>query len=86
MLKATAIEFKNSAPQKIHRLENLAKKTGLPFSEKQFDLFTELSKHYGRIRYPDISNVSYNTEAKVDPIITKGKELYAWTRKKLQNH
>src|SRR3990167_790746 len=84
ILKATEIELKNSAPQKIHRLENLAKKTGLPFSKKQYDHLSELSKHYSRVRYPDISNVSYNTKLKVEPIITNGKGLYIWIKDKLK--
>jgi HEPN domain-containing protein len=86
LLKAVAIEKKNIAPQKIHRLENLAAKTGLPFSKKQFDVLTDLSKHYSRVRYPDISNVSYNTKTKTEPILINGKEMYVWIQNEFKNH
>ena len=78
ILKASQIEFKDSAPQKIHRLENIAIKSGIRFTKSQLNTLTELSKHYSRVRYPDISKVSYNTKSKVEPIMKKGKELYQW--------
>lgn len=82
LLKAAIIEFADKAPQKIHRLENLAKESKIKFSQKQLKILTELSKHYSRVRYPDISQTSYNTKAKVMPIMESGKELYLWIRKK----
>lgn len=85
LLKAAIIEFTNKTPLKIHRLENLAKESKIRFSQNQLLELTELSKHYSRVRYPDISQESYNTKAKIKPIIESGKELYQWTRKKFIN-
>lgn len=85
LLKAAIIEFAERAPLKIHRLENLAKESKIKFSQKQLKVLTELSKHYSRVRYPDISQTSYNTKVKVMPIMESGKELYQWTRKKFIN-
>ena len=85
LLKAAIIEFSNKAPLKIHRLENLAKESKISFSQHQVKALTELSKHYSRVRYPDISQESYNTKAKVKSIMESGKELYQWIRKKFAN-
>ena len=60
ILKAAHVEIAKIAPKKIHRLENIAKESGLGISEEQYELLTDLSKHYSRVRYPDISGVSYN--------------------------
>ena|SRR3989344_5795580 len=85
ILKAAIVEFTKKAPKKIHRLENLAKESKLKISENQYDIFTDISKHYSRVRYPDISGVSYNTKKKVEPIMKSGKEIYLWIRKQLKN-
>ena len=76
---------KSKPPKKIHRLENIAHDTGIEFSDNQYEILTDLSKHYSRVRYPDISGVSYNTKAKALPIINKGKEMYLWIRERLKN-
>lgn len=85
LLKSAQVELTGKPPKKIHRLENIAHISGLVFSEKQYDVLTDLSKHYSRVRYPDISQISYNTKSKVESIITKGKELYLWIQNELKN-
>lgn len=85
ILKAALIEFAGVTPQKIHRLENIAHDTGLSFSDSQYDMLTDLSKHYSRVRYPDISRVSYNSKEKVLPIMEKGKEMFQWITQQLKN-
>ena len=85
LLKAILIEFASKPPKKIHRLENIAHDTGIEFSDNQYEILTDLSKHYSRVRYPSISGVSYNTKAKALPIINKGKEMYLWIRERLKN-
>ena len=80
LLKASRIEKTNEAPEKIHRLENLTRHTGINFSDLQIKSLTTLSQHYSRVRYPDISQASYNTKKKVEPLMKKGKELYLWIR------
>jgi HEPN domain-containing protein len=83
LLKAAQIEVAGKAPQKIHRLENIAKMSGIKIPEEIYEKLTQLSKHYGRVRYPDISQVSYNTKAKASPIIENRKEAYQWILKNL---
>lgn len=85
LLKATLIEIANKPPKKIHRLENIAQESGLNFSEEQYNLLTDLSKHYSRVRYPDISRESYNTKIKVEPIMKEGKQIYLWIQQQLNN-
>ncbi len=86
VLKAAQIEFADTVPKKIHRLENIAKQTNLMFSEDQYEQLEELSKHYGKVRYPDFAQKDYNTKQKVMPIIAEAKELYLWIHKKFKNH
>lgn len=85
LLKAALVEFADKPPQKTHRLENIAKDSTLGFSGDQYDRLTELSKHYSRVRYPDISRTSYNTKAKVKPIMEIGEELYQWLKNQFPN-
>lgn len=86
LLKAVQIELTKNPPKKTHRLENLAIKTGLKFTKTQIENLTELSKIYGKIRYPDVSQSFYNTKSKAEPIFKKIKNLYLWTIEKLENH
>lgn len=85
LLKAVQIKLTNECPKKTHRLENLAKKSSLHFSAIQYDVLTDLSKIYGKIRYPDISQASYNTKAKTEPIIKKAQKIYLWTLEQLKS-
>ncbi|MDA1061072.1 MAG: HEPN domain-containing protein [bacterium] len=85
LLKAAQVEFTDLTPKKIHRLENLAHDSTLEFSDDQYDILTDLSKIYSKIRYPDIAQVSYNTKDKVNSLFESGKELRQWILGKLQN-
>ncbi len=85
LLKAALVEIANTPPKKIHRLENIASDTGIEFSTEQYDLLTDLSKHYSRVRYPDISRVSYNSKEKVISIMNHGKEMFLWIKERLEN-
>ncbi len=85
LLKAAQVEYTDLTPKKIHRLENLAHDSTLEFSDDQYDILTDLSKIYSKIRYPDIAQASYNTKDKVDSLFESGKELHQWILGKLQN-
>ena len=85
VLKAAQIEYTKTIPKKIHHLHLIAQTTGLEFSKEQIKSLEELSKHYGRVRYPDISQVFYNTKTKTASIITNAKQLYLWIYKQLKN-
>ena len=85
-LKAAQIERKNQTPRKIHHLKQLAKATGLPFSEDQYVFLDNLTKDCNRVRYPDYQSTYYNTKAKVEPIINQGKNIYQWILRQLKSH
>ena len=86
LLKAAQIEFTQNLPQRSHRLENLAQETTLDFSDHQYQKLTQLSKHYGKVRYPDFAQVDYNTKSKAQPIIEEAQNLYLWILHKFNNH
>ena len=86
VLKAAQIEIANQPPQKTHQLEKIARESGLDFSDEQYQILKELSKHYRRVRYPDIQRIRYNTKAKAQQIIDQGREVYQWVLTKLKNH
>lgn len=67
-------------------MENIAKEIGFEFSKEQYTQLTGLSKHYGKVRYPDFARQDYNTKEKVKPIMRKAKETYLWIQEKLKNH
>ena len=83
ILKAAQVELVAQVPKKIHNLVTLANQSGLKFSTEQLASLKELSKHYRRVRYRDLSQAHYNTKKKVQPIIKEVKTLYLWTSKKL---
>ncbi len=83
LLKALIIEHTETVPDKIHRLENLAIKTSFHFTDDQLNELTELSRHYSRVRYPDIAQSLYNTKEKVKPIIDSATQIYSWINKQL---
>lgn len=85
LLKAAGIEFTERQPKKIHHLHIIAKETGLKFSTDQYEELEQLSKHYGRVRYPDISQAFYNTKSKTESIINKAQQLYLWVHKILKD-
>lgn len=84
ILKAAQIEFVAELPRKTHDLEGLARKSGLEFSPEQFQAFRDLTKHYNKVRYRDFGQAYYNTKAKVEPILTQGKQLYQWILTRLK--
>ena len=86
VLKGAQIEFTNKSPQRTHRLETIAKKTTLDFSNKQIEQLIELTRHYGKVRYPDLSQADYNSKKKVEPIFNKAKTIYLWILKQFKNH
>lgn len=85
VLKAAQIEYANSLPKKIHHLHVIALETSLEFTKEQLEKLEELSKHYNRVRYPDISQAFYNTKTKTTFIVTSAKKLYLWIYKQLKD-
>lgn len=86
LLKAAQIQIANRSPRKVHNLVSLANKSGLVFPPGHLEILEDLSKHYKRVRYRDISQAHYNTKAKVQPIIQQAQEIYQWIRDASKNH
>ncbi len=86
LLKAAQIQIAQRSPRKVHDLVSLANKSGLSFPPDRLDILEDLSKHYKRVRYRDISQAHYNTKAKVQPIMQQGQEIYQWILNRLPNH
>jgi HEPN domain-containing protein len=78
VLKAALTELADEHPPKTHNLVNLAIQSGLAFSSEQMESLKQLRRHYDRVRYRDIAQASYNTKAKVSPVIDAGQTLYLW--------
>lgn len=85
LLKASQVEFTTQTPRKTHNLVNLAKNSGLTFSEKQYQDLEQLLSHYNRVRYRDIGQAAYNTKEKVQPIINKAQKMYLWILQTFNN-
>lgn len=58
-LKGVQVELMDRVPKKTHNLRTLFKESGLEENEVQLAAFTELNKHYARVRYRDIAQVKY---------------------------
>ena len=78
VLKAAVTELSDQHPPKTHNLANLAMQSGLTFSSEQMASLKQLRRHYDRVRYRDIAQASYNTKAKVKPVIESGQTIYLW--------
>ena len=86
VLKAALTELVEQRPPKTHHLVNLAIQSGLAFTSEQMEALKQLRRHYDRVRYRDIAQTSYNTKAKVSPIIDAGQNLYQWIYTQLPQH
>jgi HEPN domain-containing protein len=84
-LKAALVERTQQAPPKSHDLEILAKKSGLPFSSDHYRALKTLLTHYHRVRYRDLGQAQYNTQAKVEPILKQGQQIYVWILNTFKN-
>lgn len=83
ILKAAIVELTNAAPPKIHKLDELAKLTGLDVPKEWPEDLAEITRHFWRVRYPDFQVYTYTSKVKVEPTIFKSKEVYRWILKRL---
>lgn len=83
IFKAAVIEFADKRPAKIHDLVKLAEDSTFKIKKSWFEKLGEMSKHYFRVRYPDMHKGLY-TNNKVAGKTFKGmEEIYQWVLKKL---
>ena len=83
ILKAAIIELTERRHPQTHDLIRLAEETGLPFSEKSFQTLGEISRHYFRVRYPDMHRGFYTNDKVARKTFEKAEETYQWVLKKL---
>lgn len=83
ILKAYLVEFKQTLPPKIHKLDILAQQAELDISSEWIADLAEITRHYWRVRYPDFRKYVYTSKIAVDPTMTKTKEIYLWISTKL---
>src|SRR3989338_5222890 len=82
IIKAYIIEYKNIAPPKTHRIEDLIEMGGLDLKEIRSPKVTELSKAYIRVRYPDLNRQYFSTKAKTDSLFIMAEEVYKLVKNK----
>jgi len=84
IFKAIIIEKQNTVPRKSHDLLRLLEDTGIKnFPKKWLPELKEMSRHYFRVRYPDLSKKFYSKREEVVKIVKVTKEIYPWLQKKL---
>ncbi|MBI3955876.1 HEPN domain-containing protein [Candidatus Gottesmanbacteria bacterium] len=83
ILKACIVEYKDTLPPKIHKLDTLAEQSGLDMSPEWLADLAEITRHYWRVRYPDFRQYVYTSKEKIDPTVTKTKEIYLWILNRL---
>lgn len=82
ILKAAIVEFAGKLPSKSHNLDALAKESTLALPSDWYEELAEITRHFWRVRYPDFQKYSYTSREKVEPTISKTKEIYLWIKKK----
>lgn len=85
IIKAYIIEFRDSAPPRIHDIDKLLKVAKLDTSEIHIDDVSELSKAYTRVRYEDMDITYYSTKKRVEPLIKLANSIYLWISLKFKN-
>ncbi|MEI6243389.1 MAG: HEPN domain-containing protein, partial [Chlamydiota bacterium] len=83
LLKAAIVEFKDKIPPKGHQLESLARETSLKMPLEWHEELAEITRHFWRVRYPDMRRAVYTKREKVMPTYEKTREIYLWLLKKI---
>ena len=83
IFKAAVIEFADKRPAKVHDLVKLAEDSTLKITKKWFEKLGELSKHYFRVRYPDMHKGLYTNNKVASGTFQEMEEIYKWVLSKL---
>lgn len=83
LLKACIVEFAGKVPSKIHNLDALATEAGLDITNERKEDLAEITRHFWRVRYPDFQAHVYTSKEKIDPTVSKTKEIYLWILNRL---
>ena len=83
ILKAAIVELAGTAPPKMHKLDELAKLSGLRMPGLWPEDLAEITRHFWRVSYPDFQTYTYSSKVKVKPTIYKTREVYLWISERL---
>lgn len=83
VFKATIVELADKRPPKTHDLLKLAEESTLGVSQDLFRKLAEISKHYFRVRYPDMHKGFYTNDKIAKETFNDMEEVYKWVLKKL---
>lgn len=84
ILKATIIEYADRLPSKIHNLDQLARETGLKFTDQDLEDLAEITRHFWRVRYPDYQKYMYTNKESVEPTVVNSRKIYLWVLQQLE--
>lgn len=83
ILKAAIVELVNKRPPRTHDLVKLAQDSTLKIGKIQFEKLAEISKHYFRVRYPDMHKGFYTNDKVAKKTFAEMEVIYQWVLKKL---
>lgn len=84
VLKAVIIEHTDKLPSKIHNLDQLARETGLKFSEINLEDLAEITRHFWKARYPDFQKYMYTSKESVESTVINSRKIYLWVLHQLE--
>lgn len=83
IFKAGIVEFANKRPIKTHDLVRLSEDSSLKISKAKAKKLAEISKHYFRVRYPDMHKGLYTNSKVANKTFKDSEKIYLWVLKKL---
>lgn len=83
IFKATIVELASKRPPKTHDLVKLASESTLEINQTKFELLAETSKHYFRVRYPDMHKGFYTNDKIAKKTFKEMEAIYLWVLEKL---
>lgn len=85
LIKGLIVERVNKAPRKSHDLVRLLEDSKIKnFPKKWLPELKEMSRHYFRVRYPDLNKKFFSKREGVEEMVAAAKEIYKWLLKKLE--
>lgn len=84
ILKAAIVERVGKLPSKIHNLDQLARESGLKFTDHDLEDLAEITRHFWRVRYPDFRKYAYTNKESVEPTTVISRKIYLWVSQQLE--
>lgn len=83
IFKAAIVELANKRPPRTHDLIKLAQESTLKIKKSVFEKLAEISKHYFRVRYPDMHKGFYTNDKMAKQTFEEMEGIYQWILKEL---